>query len=186
MPRLGDISTRVEPSPPPTQAYGNALPILTEIRHAVARLAEIGEPSCIDLAAIPFGQGDEDRLMELLGRGEVQANIDALGPTRIWETSFPGVWVLDYANAEDQRIALQVEVDEVPRILRAQGPDLQDAVAALDARIKAVASPVSLAANSGSASVNTGVDTSTDADVDTGVDTGADTSVNAGVVTPAP
>ena len=139
MSRLGNIPIRVEQSPQPTQVFGNALPILSEIRHALARLAETGEPACIDLAAMPFGPGDEDRLMELLGRGEVYASVDALGPTRIWETRFPGIWVLDYANADDQRIALQIEVAEVPRILRAQHPDLADSLIALDARLKAAA-----------------------------------------------
>ena len=135
------------------------MPILSEIRHALARLAETGEPTCIDLAAMPFGPGDEDRLMELLGRGEVQASVDALGPTRIWETRFPGVWVLDYANADDQRIALQIEVDEVPRILRAQRPDLNDSLIALDARLKAAADAASPAAPDSALTSDTGAAT---------------------------
>ena len=46
------------------------------------RLADTGEPTRIDLAALPFGPGDEKRLLGWLGRGEVSATIDALGPTR--------------------------------------------------------------------------------------------------------
>ncbi len=137
MSKLTDIPIQVEQTPPPSRDFGNALPILGEIRHAVARLAETGEATRIDLAAIPFGPGDEDRLLELLGRGEVEATVDALGPTRIWETQFPGVWLVDYANADDQRLALQVEVDEVPQILRTQRPDLADSLSALDARLEA-------------------------------------------------
>lgn len=137
MSTLSDIPVRVEQSPPPPRDFGNAVPILGEVRHALARLAETGEATCIDLAAMPFGPGDEDRLLELLGRGEVQATVDALGPTRIWETRFPGVWLVDYANTDDQRLALQIEVDEVPRLLRAQRPDLTDSLRALDARLEA-------------------------------------------------
>jgi hydrogenase-1 operon protein HyaF len=135
MVELGDIPIRiVQPEAAPRQ-FGNALPILNEIRHALARLAEQGEPTRIDLAAMPFGPGDEERLMTLLGRGEVEAKVEALGPTQIWETRFPGVWVLDYANADGERIALQIEVDEVPQMLRAQRDDIQDSLAALDAAL---------------------------------------------------
>ncbi|MCF7985814.1 MAG: hydrogenase expression/formation protein [Thiohalocapsa sp.] len=140
MPSLDDIPIRVE-SPPQTGAdFGNALPILNEIRHALGRLNETGEPSQIDLAAIPFGPGDEARLLELLGRGEVEATVDALGPTQVWETRFSGVWVVDYANADAQRVALQIEVDVVPQILRTQHADIADAIKALDERLADAAS----------------------------------------------
>lgn len=150
MSTLSDIPIQVEQSPPPPRDFGNAVPILGEIRHAVARLAETGEATRIDLAAMPFGPGDEDRLLELLGRGEVQATVDALGPTRIWETRFPGVWLVDYANADNQRLALQIEVDEVPQILRTQAPDLSDSLRALDARLEAATSATSPAPEPGS------------------------------------
>lgn len=135
MAELTDIPIRIEQPDAEPQQFGNALPILNEIRHALARLAEQAEPTRIDLAAMPFGPGDEDRLMALLGRGEVEASVDALGPTRVWETRFPGVWVLDYANVDGERIALQIEVDEVPQMLRTQRADITDSLAALDATL---------------------------------------------------
>ncbi len=137
MVQLADIPIRIEQPEPDAEPrqFGNALPILNEIRHALARLAEHGEPTRIDLAAMPFGPGDEERLMTLLGQGEVEAKVDALGPTRIWETRFPGVWVLDYANVDGERIALQIEVDAVPQLLRTQDEDLKDSLAALDAAL---------------------------------------------------
>lgn len=139
MAQLADIPIRIEQPEAEPGHFGNALPILNEIRHALARLAEQGEPTRIDLAAMPFGPGDEDRLMALLGQGEVEAKVDALGPTRIWETRFSGVWVLDYANVEGERIALQIEVDEVPQLLRTQGDDIKDSLAALDAAVASAA-----------------------------------------------
>ena len=152
MSALDDIQIQVVQADRPPPDYGNALPILSEIRHAVARFAETGEASCIDLAAIPFGPGDEERLMQLLGRGEVEATVQALGPTRIWETRFPGIWVLDYANGDNQRVALQIEIDEVPRILRTQQADLGDCLAALDARLEAAAGTASAPAPNAGAS----------------------------------
>lgn len=164
MSTLADIPIQLEQSPPPPRDFGNALPILGEIRHALARLAETGEATRIDLAAIPFGPGDEDRLLELLGRGEVQATVEALGPTRIWESRFPGVWLVDYANADSQRLALQVEVDEVPQILRTQRPDLADSLSALDARLEAATAATSPATEFSAEFVNdAGTDSGTTA-----------------------
>jgi hydrogenase-1 operon protein HyaF len=135
MAELTDIPIRIEQPDAEPQHFGNALPLLNEIRHALARFAEQGEPTRIDLAAMPFGPGDEERLMALLGRGEVEASVDALGPTRIWETRFAGVWVLDYANVDGERIALQIEIDDIPQMLRTQGADIVDSLAALDAAL---------------------------------------------------
>ena len=139
MAELAEIPIRIEQpdagSQPGSQQFGNAVPILNEIRHALERFAEQGEPTRIDLAAMPFGPGDEARLMTLLGQGEVTASVDALGPTRVWETRFAGVWVLDYANVDGERIALQIEVDEIPRMLRTQRADIVDSLAALDAAL---------------------------------------------------
>jgi hydrogenase-1 operon protein HyaF len=134
---IKSIPVRVEDSGSDVPDWGNALPILHEIRHGLKRLVETGENTLIDLKAIPFGPGDEERLLSLLGRGEIEATLDALGPSRIRETSIPGVWVVDHRNADDERIALHIEITTVPEILRTQPQDLQDAVAALDARIAA-------------------------------------------------
>ena len=102
---LSDIGVRVEAA----GGSENAVPILHEIRHALARLVASGERTVIDLQAIPFGPGDEERLLERLGSGEVTATIDALGPTRVRETAYSGVWVVDYRDTEDTRIGLQIE-----------------------------------------------------------------------------
>jgi len=123
---LKSIAVLVE-GPPQSQEWGNALPILHEIRHGLERLVSTGEPSLIDLRAIPFGPGDEARLLALLGRGEVEAMVNALGETRIHETAIPGVWLIDHYNAEAERIALHLEIDRIPGILLTQVEDLAEA-----------------------------------------------------------
>lgn len=115
--------------------HGNAEPILHEVRHALARLINSGETTKIDLKAMPFGPGDLEHLLSVLGTGEVQASIDALGPTRVQETAIPGVWLVDYLNSEAHRLALHLEIATVPEILCPQPQDLNDAIAALDARL---------------------------------------------------
>ncbi|NCA71405.1 MAG: hydrogenase expression/formation protein [Sphingobacteriia bacterium] len=124
--------------------HGNATPILYELRHALDRLITTGETTKIDLAAMPFGPGDLDHLLSVLGTGEVQASVDALGPTRIQETGIAGVWLVDYLSSEAQRLALHLEIATVPEILRPQPHDLDDAIATLDARLSAEASASSL------------------------------------------
>ena len=115
------------------QEWGNALPILHEVRHALERLATTGAPGIIDLRAIPFGPGDEARLLARLGRGEVEAVINALGETQIWECAIPAVWVIDHYNAEGERIALHLEIDRIPSLLMTQAEDLAEATERLDA-----------------------------------------------------
>jgi hydrogenase-1 operon protein HyaF len=128
----GSAAPEGDPLP---QGYGNAEPVLHEVRHALARLISTGESTKIDLKAMPFGPGDLERLLSVLGTGEVQATIDALGPTRVQETAIPGVWLVDYLNSEAQRLALHLEIATVPEILCPQPQDLDDAIAALDARL---------------------------------------------------
>lgn len=119
-----------------TPEWGNALPILHEIRHGLERLAASGEATLIDLRAIPFGPGDEERLLGLLGRGEARASIDALGTTHIWESAIPAVWLVDHYNGDDERIALHVEINRIPDILCTQPEDIRDAVDRLDTLLK--------------------------------------------------
>jgi hydrogenase-1 operon protein HyaF len=123
-----------------TGRAGTALPIVHQIRHALAQLARTGESSLIDLLAMPFGPGDEALLFRTLGRGEVEARIQALGPTKVWETQYPGVWVVDHYNADAQRVALHVEITKIPQILLSQQHDIDDAIARLDAQLAVVRS----------------------------------------------
>lgn len=114
---------------PPAGKVGlteNSLPLLHEIRHALKKLLEKGEPTTIDLSAIPFGPGDEDRMLSVLGEGEVSATVDVLGLSHIKETRYPGVWLVDHRNPENERIAFQIVIADVPDILSSQQGDIQD------------------------------------------------------------
>lgn len=133
---LHSIPIRVESDSCQHTERGNAVPILHEVRHALGRLTASGEETRIDLNGIPFGPGDLERLVGLLGTGEVSASVEALGPTRIQETAVPGVWLVDYRNAEGERLALHLEIAAVPDILRTRREDLDTAIAELDARLQ--------------------------------------------------
>ena len=132
---LPSIPVQVETPAGGGACHGNVLAILHEVRHALERLISTGEATRIDLHALPFGAGDEAWLTALLGTGEVRATIEALGPTSVQETAIPGVWLVDYHNAEGQRLALHLEITCIPGILRTQCRELDTAVAALEARL---------------------------------------------------
>ena len=104
--------------------YGNVRPLLNEVLHAVDRLLETGEPTTIDLAGLPFGPGELEHLEASLGTGELSAQLDALGTSRIRETVYPGVWWLEHRNVNDEIVGRYIEITRTPEILSSQEADI--------------------------------------------------------------
>ncbi len=102
---------------------GNALPILAEIQEALGRLIESGTTAVIDLGSIPFTGGDEKILQEILGDGEVNAVLNAMGESFVQETAIPGVWRVDHYDLQGKTQARFIEVTFIPDILRTQPED---------------------------------------------------------------
>ena len=105
----------------------NVAPLLHEIKHALARLIDTGETSIIDLRSIPLAPGEENKILQTLGRGEVSITLDALGPSEIIETQFAGVWLITHFNEENSIISRFIEVCTIPDILHAQAVDIKQA-----------------------------------------------------------
>ncbi len=120
--------------PVETESYetGNVLPLLHEIRHALQRLIETGEATVIDLRSLPMAPGEEARIEQTLGRGEVEATLNALGPTQIHETSMPGVWWIVHYNEDEVVIGKFIEIARVPSILEAQTEDMRAGIGVMD------------------------------------------------------
>ena len=110
---------------------GNALPILHEIRHALERLASTGEPTTIDLSSIPLSSEDRDQLLDILGKGEVEARLDAFGPSNIRETAYPGVWLVKHMNPQGEEHSSLIEITRFPSLLLTPEADVKDSAAAL-------------------------------------------------------
>ena len=132
---LDSISVKVESLGGSADNVHNAVPVLNEIRHALGKLADTGETTTIDLSSIPFGAGDKQQLLSVLGRGEVEATVDAMGPTRIRETAFAGVWLVEYFDAEEREIGAHIQVTRMPALLATPEDDVAESAAALSARL---------------------------------------------------
>lgn len=117
-------------------ATGNVEPLLHEIRHALTRLADGEDGTVIDLKRLPLAPGEEEKIEELLGSGEVRAEVDALGPTLIQETSFPGVWLITHRNADDVVVARFIEVTYIPELLRSQQADIDAGIDRLENELR--------------------------------------------------
>ena len=128
----GSMELRVEAG---EQLTFNVEPLLHEIRHGLARLLDSEAATTIDLRSIPLAPGEEERIIKVLGTGEVQARMSALGPSEIKETRFPGVWLVTHYNSENEVIGKYIEVCDMPQILKAQVEDIRDGLAQLTARL---------------------------------------------------
>jgi hydrogenase-1 operon protein HyaF len=115
---------------------GNVEPLLHEIRHALKRLADGEDGTVIDLKSLPMAPGEERRIEEALGEGEVRAELQALGPTVVQETAYPGVWLVTHRNAENEVVARFIEVTRMPDILMAQPEDIARGIEKLESELQ--------------------------------------------------
>ena len=118
------VQFNIQSSEEPTR---NILPLLHEVKHALHNLINIGEPTIIDLRSIPLAPGEEDKILNTLARGEIQAHLDALGPSEIIETAYAGVWIVTHYNDENQIISRFIEISKIPDILASQSEDINAA-----------------------------------------------------------
>ena len=131
---LDSIAVRVEDR---SSWTGNVTPLLHEIRHALRRLVDHGTAHVIDLRGLPMAPGEQDRLEQVLGRGELSARLDALGPSEIVETAYAGVWLVTHRNGDGQVVGKFIEVTHAPELLRSQDADVGDALARMERRLAA-------------------------------------------------
>jgi HupH hydrogenase expression protein, C-terminal conserved region len=130
---LKDISVKIQDA----QEYsiGNIRALLTEIAARLEKLAENGETGMIDLNSLPFAPGEYEQLRQALGQGEVSAHIEAIGPSEIIETRYPGVWWVTHYNVEGDIVADLIEIAHIPEILKSQPMDVREGLEILNAQL---------------------------------------------------
>ena len=120
-------------------SVGNIRALLAEIVSCLDKLDRDDETGMIDLNSLPLAPGEYEALREMLGQGEVSARIDAIGPSEIIETHYPGVWWVTYYNVEGDIVADMLEIATVPEIIKSQPEDLRAGLARLRTRLGEVA-----------------------------------------------
>jgi len=122
---------------------GMALSVLAEVGQLLDSLAESGEEGAIDLRSLPLTEADRSELEELLGRGEVRAELDIAGDSEIWETAYAGAWWIRHRGAGGKIASEEIAVCPVPEILKTHPVDIATAASRLrqDLEIKTRTAP---------------------------------------------
>lgn len=110
-----------------TPPSAQVMAILKELQSMLDILVETGDENYVDIRGLALMPGEIEKLKQILGTGEVDAIIAALGPTHVTETSIPGVWWVTHKNAADEIISEFIEVTDLPEILKTQHHDLHAA-----------------------------------------------------------
>jgi hydrogenase-1 operon protein HyaF len=105
--------------------------ILQELIWKLTDLATAGRNSMIDLRRLPLTPPEYDQLKELLGRGELAIELNALGVSNIVETRFSGVWWVTHMNAAGDKVGDVLEVALVPELVGATTSEVATAAEAL-------------------------------------------------------
>lgn len=103
------------------------LTILKELQSMLDTLVKTGEENYVDILSVSLTPGDIQTLRQILGHGDVDATLVALGSNHILETSIPGIWWIIHNNTEGEIISELIEVTDLPEILKTQHHDLHEA-----------------------------------------------------------
>ncbi|MBW8306510.1 MAG: hydrogenase expression/formation protein [Thiobacillus sp.] len=125
----------IHPSSGEPGLSGNAPPLLREVAEQVKHLLESGEPSAIDLSALPLTPADLDWLQEKLGAGEIAVTLQARGESTLNETACPGVWWVTHRNEQGAVTSQFIEVAFVPELVKAHPQDVALGLETLESMI---------------------------------------------------
>lgn len=119
----------------PTAPGGALTAMLYEITGMLKALIESGETGSVDLRRAPLDAAEHRELKSLLGRGEVNATVDSLGPTEICETAIPGIWLVSHRNPNGDTIGEFIETTTCPELLGAHSADMRAGLRTLQGRL---------------------------------------------------
>ena len=103
---------------------GMAYSVLAEVGRLLEALSENGRNGAIDLRSLPLTDADRAQLKELLGPGEVTAELDVAGRSTVRETAFAGVWWICHRGAGDKVASEEIAICPVPSILVSHRADI--------------------------------------------------------------
>ena len=109
--------------------------ILQQVVEMIKVLKEKEEPSHLDLQQLPLSNDELLELDELLGEGNVKAEVEHLGFTRIYATAIPSLWRVVHFNDEEEILSDFLEVSYCPEIIITQDDDIPIGIEFLKARM---------------------------------------------------
>jgi hydrogenase-1 operon protein HyaF len=143
MSKLNEIPVHVEVSNESraSESVSMLLPILHELIDHHKTLLSSGQSHIFDLRHEPLNLEEIAALKELLGQGEINANLTTLGSTSISETSISGVWWVTYYNPDGMIMNEFIEITTCPEMLKTHTHDLQPALVRLQDKLTQYAHP---------------------------------------------
>lgn len=135
---LSEIPIRVEYAAANQASSIRLSPAGTAVIDDIERLLDdyraFGHAGAIDLRWLPLLPGDIEHLKNILGTGEVEATIAALGSSSAQETAIQCVWWITHRGTDDATIGHWIEITEVPSLLRSDRSAIPYALQALRER----------------------------------------------------
>ena len=120
---------------------GMADAVLNEVASLAARHGETGGSAAIELTSMPLTRQDREAIETRLGRGEVEATIEAAGRSEVWETAYAGVWFVRHLGLDGKVATETIEICAVPLILFSHPDDRRAGAARLGEDLRAKAAP---------------------------------------------
>lgn len=108
-------------------ATGMVEALMGELAMYLARLAETDEGHIIDLTSLPLNRSDLMELTKRLGQGEISIKLSTIGDSEIFETSYSGIWWIKHFDPDGKLLSEQLEICNIPDIVKAQKYDIQAA-----------------------------------------------------------
>lgn len=106
-------------------ALALAKTLLHEIHAKLSVLLDTGDAGVLDLRALPaLGEAGYQFLKEILGVGEVSAEIQSLGCTKIQETAISGIWWVSHYNQEGHILTEVIDISFLPELLQCPKDDV--------------------------------------------------------------
>ncbi len=116
--------------------------LLHELVEMLRRLLEEDEPAHIDLGAMDLGEADYALLHQVLGEGEIVAQVTNFGRVSVIETGYAGIWWVTHMDEAGQVLSEFLEVSYCPEVLIAEQETVEDGRDALKAQLFEIGSGI--------------------------------------------
>jgi len=132
---LNSIPIEVETHAHESPAVDIVLSILNEIAALLEVLISSGQTNSIDLHRALFGESELVKLRNMLGCGELNAELDCLGLTQIRETAVSGVWWVTHFSDDRRVVGEFIEITTCPEMLSTPAEELASGLSLLRSRL---------------------------------------------------